>query len=330
MGEVGPARTNDARASAERIRVLRELGSPMGADVAFCAALDSAGGKTRLVVVERVVRGGSVGSQDLASWLENARRLVPLEHPNVARVRDTLDGPIEAYVVSDFVDGARWGDVVAAGSGIPIDVAVRVLLDALGGLGALHNMRDAARQPLGLVHCGVTSDTVLVGLDGVARILGAARMRGLAPATGAHYCAPEVLLEDDAADARADVYSVGVLLWEALMGRRLFTETGISAIVTAVLSGRIPRAEAPPSAPWAAPLVDVAARALSPDPAKRYASAAAMGAELRRIGAAKIVPSLRVAALVRSSFGERIKARREELERGEAGARATSGTGVIA
>lgn len=327
----GPS-ANDAitKAPSDRIRVLRELGSPAGADVACCAALDAGGGRTRLVVVERVMRPGSVGAQDVATWLEHARRLVPLEHPNVARVRDAIDGAGDAYVVSDYIDGARWSDVVAAGSGMALDVAVRVLLDVLAGLGAFHNMRDAARQPLGLVHARLTSESVLLGLDGVSRILGTARLRGTFVGTGAHYLAPEVLLEDDAADARADVYSVGVLLWEAMSGRPLFTETGASAIVTAVLSGRIPRAEAPASAPWAVPLVDVAARALSPDPAKRYASAAAMAAELRRVGGAKIVPSIRVAALVRSSFGDRIKARREELERGEVFARVVSGTAVIA
>lgn len=325
-----PSDARSLRPPLERLRVLRELGSPMGADVAFCAALESLGNKTRLVVVERIVKTASVLPSDLTTWLDHAKQLVPLEHPNVARVRDAIDGPQEAYVVSDFIDGARWADVVAAGSGIPIDVALRVLLDTLGGLGALHNMRDAARQPMGLVHCGVSSETVLVGLDGVSRILGASRLHGLAPGVGVHYLAPEVLLEDDAADARADVYSIGVLLWEALTGRQLFTETGASAIVTAVLSGRIPRAEAPENAPWAAPLVDVAARALSPDPAKRYASAAAVAAELRRIGGAKIVPSLRVAALVRSTFGDRIKARREELERGEVVPRATSGVAAVA
>jgi hypothetical protein len=322
-----------AREPSERIRVLRELGartSVGGTDAAVCAALDAGGGRARLVVVERVVRSGGVGAQDVAAWLANAKRLVPLEHPNVGRVRDAIDGAAAAYVVSDFIDGARWADVVGAGSGLPLDIAVRVLLDALAGLGALHNMRDASRQPLGLVHCGVTSESVLIGLDGVTRVLGTARLRGQVPGFGAHYLAPEVLLEDDAADARADVYSAGVLLWEALSGRPLFTETGASAIVTAVLSGRVPRAEAPAGAPWAAPLVDVAARALSPDPQKRYASAAAMAAELRRIGGVKIVPSIRVAALVRSAFGERIKARREELERGDAGVRVASGTAAIA
>jgi hypothetical protein len=111
------------------------------------------------------------------------------------------------------------------------------------------------------------------------------------------------------------------MLWEALSGRPLFPNAKPSAILTALLSGRIPRAEAPKGAPWAAPLVDVAARALSVEPDKRLASAFAMAAELRRIVGVKLASPLRVAALVRAGFAEPVRKRREELERGDVAAR---------
>jgi serine/threonine-protein kinase len=319
----------NARDARDRLRILRELGSPSGADVTTSVALETLPtGRRRLMVVERVARGGGVAAQDIAKWLDDARRMVLLEHRNVARVRDAIDGPTDGLVVSDFVDGARWAEVAAAG--VTMDVAARVLMDALAGLEALHNLRDAERKPLGLVHCGVTADNVLVGIDGTGRVLGTARLRALTPGPGAHYLAPEVLLEDDAADARADVYSIGVLLWEALTGRPMLTETSPPAIVTAILGGRLPRADAPPSATWAAPLVDVAARALSPDPEKRYPTASAMASDIRRVAAAEVGSPMRVVALVKTSFGDRIKARREELERGEPAPRVASGTTAIA
>jgi hypothetical protein len=271
-----------------------------------------------------------VGEADIATWQHGATRLVALQNRHVARVREALDGPSEGLVVSEFVDGVRWSEAARARSVFTLEAALRVLLDVISGLEALHGLCDEARRPLRLVHCGVTSDNVLPGLDGTARVLGTARLRGLAYGAGAHYLAPEVLLEDDAADSRADVYSVGALLWEALMERALFVETGASAIVTAVLSGRLPRADAPAHAPWAAPLVDVAARALSPDPNKRYVSAASMAIDLRRIAGAHLASSVRIAELVKGSFGERIALRREELERGEAGTRTVSGTASIA
>jgi hypothetical protein len=142
---------------------------------------------------------------------------------------------------------------------------------------------------------------------------------GTASPTGSAsgYLAPEVLLADDAADGRADVYSVGVMLWEALSGRALFVNTAASAIVTQILSGQVPRATPPPASPWAAPLADIAARALTADASKRFGSTAAFAAEVRRIAGPKLAPTVRVSALVRAMCGDQIRARREALEHGE-------------
>ena len=309
----------DASAASppERFRRLRELG--VSATPTWAALETLPDGRTTLVVVEQVTRGGDVDAGDVDDWVRVSQRLATLAHPNVARVRDVVVRDGDVVVVTDFVDGVRWAELGAGPQPVPLEIALRVLVDALAGLSAIHNVRDAKREPLKLVHGGLTTSCVVVGSDGVSRIIAASRVRSGARAEhdGSAYLAPEVLLADDAADARADVYSIGVMLWEALSGRPLFPNTQPSAIVTALLSGRVPRAEAPKDAPWAAPLVDVVSRALSVDPDKRFASASAMAAELRRIAGAKLVPSLRVAALVRAGFGERIRTRREELERGD-------------
>ena len=83
-----------------------------------------------------------------------------------------------------------------------------------------------------------------------------------------------------------------------------------SAIVTQLLSGRVPAVTIPEASPWAAPLADVVMRALSADPEKRFSSAAAMTAEVRRIGALKLPLTPRVAAAVRGAFGDAMAARR--------------------
>lgn len=296
---------------------MRELGTSA---IPTWAALEALpGGSRRLVVVERVSRGKGISDPEIAEWVRNSERLATLEHPNVVRVRDVVSRKDDVSVVNDYVDGVRWAEVATAQTAVPLEMALRVLVDALSGLSAIHNVRAADRGPLKLVHGALTPEYVLVGSDGVSRIMAASRVRSAAQSAhvGSAYLAPEVLLADDTADARADVYSIGVMLWEALSGRPLFSNTQPSAIVTALLSGRVPRADAPPGAPWAAPLVDVVSRSLSVDPDKRFASASAMATELRRVAGVKLVPSLRVAALIRDRFGERIKTRREELERGE-------------
>jgi len=281
------------------------------------AALDAtAEGSGRLVVAERAQRR-AFDDADIADWIRDARRLEALDHPNVARVRDVLIRSDEVLVVTDYVDGVRWREVATATPPPPLEISLRVLVDVLAGLNALHNLRDAKREPLRLVHGALTPENLIVGLDGVTRLLGAARPRAAAVrAGGSAYLAPEVLLEDDTADARADTYGVGVMLWEALSGEPFLPGLQPAAIVTHLLSGRAPPVTVPASLPWAAPLADVVKRAMSADPAKRFVSASAMAAELRRIAGAKLPAPGRVATLVRAAFGEAVRARREELERG--------------
>ncbi len=284
------------------------------------AALDAAQGeRARLVVVERADRT-AFEDGEIADWIRDARRLSSLDHPNVARVRDVVIQSRAVLVVSDFVDGVRWKEL---GPTTTLETALRVLVDALTGLGALHGLRDMSdpkRPVFKLVHGGLTPDCIIVGLDGIARVAGVSRLRSATArlaGTGSAYLAPEVLLEDDSADARADVYSIGVMLWEALSRRRFLPDLQPSAIVTQLLSGRLPPVTLPEGAPWAAPLADVVTRALSADPDKRFATAAAMATELRRIGALKLPLAVRVAAMVREGFGDAAKTRREMLERGE-------------
>jgi serine/threonine-protein kinase len=230
--------------------------------------------------------------------------------------------------MSSFVDGVRWSDVVAGPQKVSLEIALRVLVDVLSGLSAVHNLRDAKREPLKLVHGELTPDCVVLGLDGVARVVSTCRVRSATARPGrdgSAYLAPEVLLADETADARADVYSAGVMLWEALSGRPLFPNTQPSAIVTHLLSGKVLRATIPDGSAWAAPLADVASRALSADPEKRFMSAAALAADVRRIAGPKLAPPVRVAAFVRAAFGDRVQARRAELERGEVRVREVSG-----
>lgn len=307
----------DARGQkpAERLRLLRPLGAR--SFPAWAALDESAEGGARLVVADRAQRR-EFDDGDIADWIRDARRLEALDHPNIARVRGVLIRSHEILVVTEFVDGVRWKELAASVPAPPLETALRIFVDVLSGLNALHNLRDAKRQPVKLVHGVLTPESIVVGIDGVAKLLGSARPRAAAARAGEGnaYLAPEVLLEDDSADARADTYSVGVMLWEALSGRPFLPDLQPSAIVTQLLSGRSPAVTMPASAPWAAQLEHVVKRALSADPAKRFASASAMAAELRRIAGPRLPAATLVASAVRAAFGETVRARRQDLERG--------------
>ena len=307
-----------------RPRVVRELGKR--AVPTYLAIATAAGGRGHVVVVERLARGGGVSDEEAAASVRVSRAVAMLEHPNVVRVRDVAVTADEVRVVHEFVDGERLSELWRVDAGPeaipPLSVALRALIDVLTGLSALHNVRDMQRQqPLRLAHGELTADNVLIGSDGVARVLLAGRVRrpGDLPKTGYATLAPEVLA-GGAYDARADVYSVGALLWEALSGTPVFPSVTVEGIVLRVRSGEMERAFVPDDAPWAAPLADVAARAMASTPDKRFPTAAAMAAEMRKIVGAKLTTPLRVAAFMKTAAGEKIAARRAAAEASASGA----------
>jgi serine/threonine-protein kinase len=270
-----------------------------------------------LVVVERIPRHGALDDVAIAGLVRAARALIALQHPNVGRTRDVLSRSSEVLVVRELIEGVSWADLVAAARPPPLEIKLRVLIEVLSGLSVLHELRDAKRQPLGLFHGGLTPNCIFVAPNGSSQLVVPSRLSSAR--RGAHtdqaYLAPEVLIGDDQADLRADIYSVGVLLWEAMTGKRLFADVKPSTIVTQLLSNKVPPATAPPDAPWATVLVHVAARALSVDPQKRFVTASAMAMELRRAAGSKLALSTRIAGFVKGAFGEVLKARRAEFER---------------
>src|SRR6185312_2341780 len=157
--------------------------------------------------------------------------------------------------------------------------------------------------------------TILVGLDGVGRLLHTVARRS--PETQAEegslgYLAPEVH-GGDPYDGRADVFSVGVLLWEVLEGQSL-TDSPEGLPGLRVRSGEIPAPSAPEKAPWAKALVPIATRALAAAPEDRWATAAGMAAEIRKAAGLKLAPASAATAYAKTKFGERVKARRARLE----------------
>ncbi len=169
---------------------------------------------------------------------------------------------------------------------------------------------------MNVFHGEVDPENIFIGLDGTARLAHVCRVRGI----GQEQCAgvsvarmaPETLLGDQNSDLRCDIYSAGVILWEALTGRPLFAAHKAASILRRQLAG-IERATAPSGEPWAAPLIAVAARALSADPGSRFANAGEMAAEIRKVAGAKLGAKGAVSACLEGVAGEKIRGRRAHL-----------------
>jgi serine/threonine-protein kinase len=238
-----------------------------------------------------------------------------VDHANVLRIKSYDVAADEVLVIGDLIDGEMLAQICAHASGrIPLELTLRILVDVLAGLTALHEATDSTGRLLKLVHGQLAREEIFVGLDGVARITNVAKTSVRRDARYVGYLAPEVLLAEETPDARADVYSVGVHLWEALANKRLFDGGNVGEVLSQQVNSPIPRPEISQDTLWAVPLVEVALKALSPDRKKRYASAAEMRDDIvRAAGAGKLADAAAVGALVETLVGKQIRERRRQL-----------------
>jgi serine/threonine-protein kinase len=199
---------------------------------------------------------------------------------------------------------------------LPVEIAVRVLLDALAGLHAAHELRGADGALLNLVHRDMSPQNVLVGVDGISRItdfgiaLAASCSTVLPERTllgKLSYMAPEQLIGLPAT-RRIDIFAAGAVLWEALVGRALFRRDNDAATSNAILHDAVP----PPSSivPGVPAALDaVVLKALDKRPDSRYQTAAEFADALEQV---PIEPATTraVAAYVEDLLGQAISERR--------------------
>jgi len=210
-----------------------------------------------------------------------------LRHPNLLRMMPMPGGA----GFSPAVEGATKLHDFMLPRGtfrrFELERVVRLLLDVLSGLEALHRLR--LEDGAAFVHGEVSPQTIYLDEQGAARLvplLGAHVIPSWRPvATG--YVAPERLL-GDTLDVRADIFSIGVLLWEALSGKQLFPDASADEALARLLGGNIPLAKVPPESAWAQPLCAIAARAISVSPAARYAGAAELRLAMMEAVGAKL------------------------------------------
>lgn len=286
--------------------VARELGTRKVK--ARLAQGSSPAGVERLVL-ERYSPSLGLSAQQIEDLTSSARRLMTLRHPNLCLVRDVARPGADLLVASEYLEGVTFEELrrLASAKGpIPLEIGLRIVVDVLGGLSALHTQHGETV----LGHGEVSGINVLIGQDGVTRLLRPYRgvaVSALVEPESFGYVAPEVL-KGKPADVTSDVFGAGVLLWEVLARRRLFGKTTREAMAGRTV--KIPKPIPPADAAWAAPLANVAERALNLDPAQRYATAAEMAAALRLIVRSRLAMPPKVADLLERVAGDAIAARR--------------------
>jgi len=289
--------------------IVRPLGARAVPTSAALQALPS-GGNDLVVVQTFRAEGDRTGDP-----VRDLRALMNLRNPNLTRIKEVVEKDGAATAVSQFIEGETLAALREQGP-IPFGIELRILVDVLTGIVAMHGVKDAKLKPLAIVHGEIAPANVVIGVDGVPKIVQLCGVHAVPGAQGndtVGWLAPEILLADDTFDQRVDVYGVGVMLWEALTGTTLFPETNAGAIVTRHLSGRIKKPTVPADAPWAEPFVDVAMKAIATDPGSRFATAADLASEIKRIAKSNLAPTGKVIALVKERGAGKIAARRAAL-----------------
>jgi hypothetical protein len=308
-----------------RYSVFAELASG-GMATVYLGRMTGAVGFGRTVAIKRLHPHLSRDPEFVSMFLDEARLAARVQHPNVVPTVDVVTTENELFLVLEYIKGESLGGLIrasrTAGRSIPIPVVISIAVGILNGLHAAHEARDEQGVPLAIVHRDVSPQNVIVGADGVARVLdfGVAKASTRLQTTRdgqikgkIAYMAPEQIAGN--ATRQSDIYSAGVVLWEALALQRLFTGENEAALLKAVIMPNIQ----PPSAfnPDVKPELDrIVMQALSATPEERFATAHDMAEALDLC--MRPASTNQVAAWLESLAGASLKARTALVAEAEA------------
>lgn len=254
-----------------------------------------AAGFSRPVALKRLLAPLAADAEFVKMFVEEARVVSALQHPNIVQIHDFgLDEQRQYFLVMEWVEGVDlldWARGHAAlGRRTPWHLATAIGIEVLKGLTAAHERADDRGGPAPVFHRDVTPHNILIGLNGIVKLsdFGLARAMDRGKMTRPNivkgkiaYLAPEIA-EGAEASARTDLFSVGIVLWEALAARKLFTGKDHVELIRRIRLGETPPLSAErPDVP--AELAQIVHRALSRDPEARFGSAREMARALARM-----------------------------------------------
>ncbi len=328
-----------------------------GMGTVFLARALGPAGLSRTVAVKRMHAQLAKDPSFVGLFMDEARLTARVHHPNVVSTLEVLRNRGELFLVMEYVHGESLACIARTlkrtGQAMPPSIAVGVMVGVLEGLHAAHVATDERGRSLDIVHRDVSPQNILLGGDGVARLVDFGVAKSLGQVHRSYdgelrgkiaYMAKEQLIGAPV-DCRADVYSASVVLWEMLTGTRLFSANDGALTIVSVLEGKV----AAPStlAPGLPTALDaLVLRGLDRDPLRRPVSARAMArdleAALRPAGSAEIGPwtaavlgpalerrAARIRQIESRSLDE-VRARRASIARVAAGAALAVLVGVAA
>lgn len=234
-----------------KYRILSELGRGGMANV-FLAVARGPGGVSKLVVLKALLPDFATEPDALSMFLDEARLAAQLNHANVVQTYEVGTEGDRHIIVMEYLEGQSLSGLAkraeASGRPLPLNLHLRIVINVLEGLHYAHELSAYDGSPLSFVHRDVSPQNIFVTYDGQVKVLdfGIAKANSSSThtATGIvkgkiSYMAPEQMVAD-AVDRRADIYSVGCMLWAIATGRKLWKDVPDVQIMRRVINGELP------------------------------------------------------------------------------------------
>jgi serine/threonine-protein kinase len=270
-----------------KYRVIARLGAGGMAEV-FIACVRGLGGFSKLAVL-KVLRPNLAEDADFVRmFLDEARLAARLNHPNIVQTNEIGQDGTTYFLAMEYLQGQPMQQLLhraRKGENVPLPVVLTIFSQTLSGLHAAHTAKDFNGQPLGIVHRDISPQNVMVTYDGQVKLLdfGIARANERSRNTQAgiikgkvRYMSPEQATGHEL-DARADIYSMGVMLWEALAGVRMWSDLNDNQVLYKLIQKKT-APSLPPSVPQG--LARITEKALASNAADRYPTARDMQVDL--------------------------------------------------
>ena len=287
------------------------------------------GGFENVVVIKRILAHLSENPSFVKMFMDEAKITALLQHGNIVRIYDFGKIDRNYFIAMECVEGKDVKQVLRKLAErrklIPREFAVYIAMEAAKGLDYAHKRTTLQGSPLDIVHRDVSPSNILVSYNGEVKVadFGIVKAANCAETTNEgmlkgkfEYMSPEQAGGKDI-DRRSDIFSVGIILWEMLTGRRLFKTDSELKTLEKIKSGDF---EAPSKMNHTVPprLDEIVMRALAVDPDDRYADARDLHADLLDFlyPAPPDVTQQSLALYMKDLFTEEVSGERDRMEEG--------------
>lgn len=219
----------------------------------FRGTLDGVEGFSKPIVIKRILSNLAEDEHFVSMFIDEAKLSAHLVHANVVQIHElgAVDGQL--FIAMEYVDGHDLSKVLRQlrrkGQRLPVEIAAYIISCVCQGLNYAHHKTDGQGHPLNIIHRDVSPSNVLISWEGEVKVadfgIAKAATQTVRTRTGSFkgkYCYISAEQLEGKPDRRSDIYAAGVILWELLVGQKLFWGESELQIMSLVTSGQVPRA----------------------------------------------------------------------------------------